>query len=68
MNPGPPPSRRGRLALLLAGGILGTVSLAAHLAVRPALAGGDGDSTPAFEKQVNLVYTVNNFGYIDVCG
>ncbi len=23
---------------------------------------------PAFEKQVNLVYTVSNFGYIDTCG
>ena len=23
---------------------------------------------PAFEKQINLVYTVSNFGYTETCG
>ena len=31
----------------------------------PRALAGEG---PAFEKQVNLIYTVSNFGYIDTCG
>ena len=34
-------------------------------APRPLALAGEG---PAFEKQVNLVYTVSNFGYTDTCG
>lgn len=54
--------------MLFTGGLLAALSLSADVALRPALAGGDEPAAPSFEEQVNLVYTVNNFGYIDVCG
>ncbi len=31
----------------------------------PRALAGEG---PAFEKQVNLIYTVSNFGYTETCG
>jgi hypothetical protein len=65
MPAGSTPPRGRRNSVLLAGGLLAALSLPADVALGPALAGGE---EPSFEKQVNLVYTINNFGYIDVCG
>lgn len=31
-------------------------------------AGAGADEAPAFDREIHLVYTVNNFGYTDVCG
>ena len=65
MTAGSPHPRGNANAVLFVGGLLAALSLTADFAIRPALAGGD---EPSFEKQVNLVYTTNNFGYTDVCG
>ncbi len=47
--------------------------LAAMLLVAPALPGlgvqqPPAGEAPAYEQQVNLVYTVNNLGYTETCG
>jgi hypothetical protein len=60
-------SRSARNALLAAG-VLAFFSPPASMALRPVRAAGEEPAAPAYEKQVNLVYTVNNFGFIDVCG
>jgi hypothetical protein len=68
MKPDSPPFPGTRPAALLAAGLIAALFLSADVAPPPALAGGDEPATPSFDKQVNLVYTVNNFGYTDVCG
>ncbi len=34
----------------------------------PSAAAPAAQAAPAYDRQVNLVYTVNNLGYTDTCG
>jgi hypothetical protein len=58
-------ARYCRLAVLF---VLGTG--ACLLAMREGAPGPQARAgeAPAFEKQINLVYTVSNFGYTETCG
>jgi hypothetical protein len=40
------------------------------LSVLPAgrASGAGSDEAPPYDREVHLVYTVNNYGYTDVCG
>ena len=44
------------------------ILLVGTLPGKKAVSENEADAAPSYDRQVTLVYTVNNFGYTETCG